>query len=311
MLLEDAPGRGAENERRLAMNTAMQLWRQADAPTDLLSQIERAARSDAAMQDAFDTWLNPPPRSAELVAQEREMNEIRQRADAERAERDQSWLEFIDGLRKDPNTIGQARWLARCAGKHGGCRTYPEAGHPPWLMEKSMTLKGIVTILGRTGVVFSVLAIIPNNLTHLTPIALADDQDGHCIAVGGALMTNIGAIAGVTNLGPVSGDLSGSVAATILGQNSDGSYNVQHYWVTAGGETITLKQAVLFPTYPTSDLGIVAVPWGNYRSNISGGTGKFNNATGYLDYFGMADFHQNTLVLRYRGQVCFPAPGND
>jgi hypothetical protein len=154
-------------------------------------------------------------------------------------------------------------------------------------------------------VVFSVLGFIPNNLTHLTPIALAEAQGGHCVAVGGALMTNIGAIAGVTNLGPVSGDLAGSVAATILGQNSDGSYNVQHYWVTAGGETITLKQAVLYPTYPTSDQAIVAVPWGHYRSDIKGGTGKFNNATGYLDYFGIADFHQNTLVLRYRGVVCY------
>jgi hypothetical protein len=118
-------------------------------------------------------------------------------------------------------------------------------------------------------------------------------------------MTNIGAIAGVTNLGPVFGDLNGSVAATILGQNSNGTYNVQHYWVTAAGDTITLKQAVLIPTYPTSDKAIVAVPWGNYRSYITGGTGKFKDATGYLDYFGMADFQQNTLVLRYRGQVCY------
>jgi hypothetical protein len=168
-----------------------------------------------------------------------------------------------------------------------------------------MTLKGIVTVLGRAGVVFSVLAFFPNNLIHLTPVAFAEDQDGHCVAVGGALMTNIGAIAGVTNLGPVSGDLAGSVAATILGQNSDGSYNVQHYWVTAGGETITLKQAVLKPTFPTSDPSIVAVPWGNYRSDIKGGTGKFKNAMGYLDYFGIAEFHQNTLVLRYRGVVCY------
>ena len=168
-----------------------------------------------------------------------------------------------------------------------------------------MTLKGIVTVLGRAGLVFSVLTFIPNDLTHLTPVALAEDRDGHCVAVGGALMTNIGAIAGVTNLGPVSGDLAGSVAATILGKNSDGSYNVQHYWVTAGAETITLKQAVLFPTFPTSDSAIVAVPWGHYRSDIKGGTGKFKDATGYLDYFGIADFRENTLVLRYRGVVCY------
>jgi hypothetical protein len=157
------------------------------------------------------------------------------------------------------------------------------------------------------GVVFSLLAFVPNNLVRLTPVALAQNQNGlaACVPVGGVLMTNIGAIAGVTNLGPVFGDLQGSVAATILGQNSDGSYNVQHYWVTAAGDTITLKQAVLSPTYPTSDKAIVAVPWGHYRSDISGGTGKFNNATGYLDYFGIADFQQNTLLLRYRGEVCY------
>jgi hypothetical protein len=50
---------------------------------------------------------------------------------------------------------------------------------------------------------------------------------------------------------------------------------------------------------------VVAVPWGNYRSYITGGTGKFANATGYLDNFGMADFTHNTLVLRYRGPVCY------
>jgi hypothetical protein len=103
----------------------------------------------------------------------------------------------------------------------------------------------------------------------------------------------------------VFGDLSGSVAATILGQNSNGSYNVQHYWITSEGDTITLKQAVLTPTYPTSDPAIVAVPWGNYRVYITGGTGKFKDAKGYLDAFGMADFHQSTIVFRYRGKVCY------
>jgi hypothetical protein len=36
------------------------------------------------------------------------------------------------------------------------------------------------------------------------------------------------------------------------------------------------------------------------------GSGEGQGATGYLDYFGMADFDQNTLVLRYRGEVCHP-----
>ena len=112
------------------------------------------------------------------------------------------------------------------------------------------------------GVMFLLLPFVPNNLFDLTAVASAQAASSHCVPACGAFMTNIGAIAGVTNLGRVSGDLSGSVAATILGQNANGTYNEQHYWVTSGGETITLKKVVLTPTYPTNDLGIVAVPWG-------------------------------------------------
>lgn len=126
---------------------------------------------------------------------------------------------------------------------------------------------------------------------------------GQCQTVGGALMTNIGAIAGQTNLGPVFGDLQGSVAATILGQDANGNYLVQHYWVTASGETILFKQAVLKPV-PTNDPNVVAVLWGNYTSEVAGGTGKYKNARGKLEYFGIADFKESTLVLRYRGKIC-------
>ena len=133
----------------------------------------------------------------------------------------------------------------------------------------------------------------------LTGIATA----GECERVGGMLMTNIGAIEGLTNLGPVTGDLQGSVAATIKGQDSAGNFLVQHYWVTSSGETIQLKQAVLKPV-ATSDPNVVAVLWGNYSSDILGGTGKFAHASGRIDYFGIADFKENTLVLRYKGRVC-------
>jgi len=168
-----------------------------------------------------------------------------------------------------------------------------------------MTIKMSVLRLS-AGLVFVLLSLAPGNLVRFIPLASAEDGLSHCVTIGGALMTNIGAIAGETNLGPVSGDLAGAVAATILGQNSDGTFNVQHYWVTSSAETIKLKVAVLHPTFPVSgDQLIVAVPWGNYRSVIAGGTGKFKGATGYIDYFGIADFHQSTLVLRYRGQVCY------
>ncbi len=129
-----------------------------------------------------------------------------------------------------------------------------------------------------------------------------------CRDVGGVLMTNIGAIAGVTNLGPVFGDLEGSVAATIMGQDNNGNFLIQHYWVNSAGETIKFKLATLVPGTASVggqvQSGIVPVLWGNYVSDIQGGTGKYQHAHGSLLYFGIADFNQLTLVLRYRGTVC-------
>jgi len=132
-------------------------------------------------------------------------------------------------------------------------------------------------------------------------------QSTGCVPVGGVLMTNIGAIGGVYNLGPVFGDLAGSVAANIVSANPDGTYTLQHYWVTSTGATILFKQAILHPTYPTTDNNIVAVPWGHYSSDIAGGTGRYIGATGTINYFGMADFNKATLVLRYSGTVCYQA----
>ena len=130
-------------------------------------------------------------------------------------------------------------------------------------------------------------------------------QPGRCTPVSGVLMTNIAAIDNLYNLGPVFGDLQGSVAAKIVSVNSNGTYTVQHYWVTTSGATILFKPAVLRPTYPTIDTNIVAVPWGYYSSDISGGTGIFDGATGTINYFGIADFGKATLVLRYSGTVCY------
>ena len=137
----------------------------------------------------------------------------------------------------------------------------------------------------------------------------------HCEQIGGVLMTNINAIAlptatNGTNLGQVFGDLQGAVAATIIGKDVTG-YLVQHYWVTATGDTILFSVAHLKPSTvtppgasaPAADL--VAVRWGDYIGRIVGGTGKYAKATGSLDNFGLADFTHLTLVLRYRGEICY------
>jgi hypothetical protein len=154
-------------------------------------------------------------------------------------------------------------------------------------------------VLFLTVALFAILPVYADN---------GANKGTNCQDVAGVLMTDIGAIIpGTINLGPAFGDLGGAVSAQILGQNSDGSYNVQHYWVSKQGDTMKFKQAVLYPVYPIpGNTAIVSVPWGNYTAYIiPGGTGKWANATGWATFFGMADFNELTLVLRYRGNVCF------
>jgi hypothetical protein len=169
-----------------------------------------------------------------------------------------------------------------------------------------MTFGRITRIPLLVSIAVSLIPFISGSGGHPTAAAQPRSESGerHCIHVGGMLMTNIGAIEGVTNLGPVSGELQGSIAATIKGQDAQGNFLVQHYWVTSAGDSVLLKQAVLKPV-ATSDPNVVAVLWGNYSSDILGGTGKFKNATGRIDYFGIADFREKTLVLRYKGEACF------
>ena len=80
---------------------------------------------------------------------------------------------------------------------------------------------------------------------------------------------------------------------------------MQHYWVSSEGDVINFKQAKLHPVPVPGLTGVVSVPWGHYLAYIiPGGTGKYKDATGVIDCFGMADFNALTLVLRYRGTLC-------
>ena len=72
-LLTDATERVAENERRLAINAAMGIWRDAGSPSGMLSRIEACARPDPVMKETFDAWFQPPPVDEQLRALEREM----------------------------------------------------------------------------------------------------------------------------------------------------------------------------------------------------------------------------------------------
>jgi hypothetical protein len=158
----------------------------------------------------------------------------------------------------------------------------------------------------RRSVLFSAVAALVISAIVLLPQTGLGQGHSNCTPVGGAVMTNVGAIDGIYNLGPAWGDLGGAIAAKIVSVNSDGTFTVKHTWITENGDILNLSLSILKPAYPFPDNpAVVAVPWGHYSSDIKGGTGKFENATGHLEYFGILDLIKNTFVGRYKGYVCY------
>ena len=80
-------------------------------------------------------------------------------------------------------------------------------------------------------------------------------------------------------------------------------YHVQHHWVTESGDTIFFDEAdATNYTIPSDPNHVLAV----YRNGveITGGTGRFEGATGTIFSFGAADLTLGA-VFRYSGTVCF------
>jgi len=120
-----------------------------------------------------------------------------------------------------------------------------------------------------------------------------------CINVSGTIVGSF--TSNTTVAGTVSGGLAGIVTAVILDiqASADGALHVQmQTFTTSGGSELrTMDQAVLSPTAPPE-----------YRMDtlytITGGTGNFANATGFLHNHGDINLSTGAVSLRYDGRIC-------
>jgi hypothetical protein len=104
-LLADGLERVPDHERRLAINTAMAMWRSAGSSDDLRERIRARVKTDAVMAQAFDSWLKPPQRSAEETESRKELERLVRRNAVERAKTDKSWVDFAAKLRDNPEEM--------------------------------------------------------------------------------------------------------------------------------------------------------------------------------------------------------------
>jgi hypothetical protein len=153
----------------------------------------------------------------------------------------------------------------------------------------------------RSSKAISILAV-----TGLLVAAAAAQSSKHqrCQAVGGMLMTNLGAVDANTTMGPATGDLKGAVGATILSTELNGKtlvLHVQHHWVTEAGDTLAFDVATATTTQVATGLYAIVT----YPVHLKGGTGRYVHAAGNFNNIGEADLNTGQIVLRYSGQICF------
>lgn len=105
-LLVDGLRRAPANERRLAVNAALELAHGASSE-DMVSRIKEAATNDAEMWAAFMAATTPRVPTAEQAESTARLNQAIQRNEAAQSERDQGWVEFVARLRADPSQLRQ------------------------------------------------------------------------------------------------------------------------------------------------------------------------------------------------------------
>jgi hypothetical protein len=152
----------------------------------------------------------------------------------------------------------------------------------------------------------------------MAPVAFAQSNNAkpHCTQVGGGFVTNF--ITQDQTAGTATGDLKGALGVKLLGVVSGAVGNgkpvvlkVQHFWVTETGDTIGSQTAEV-TAYPGGSPSQPMLYSFVYEKGveITGGTGKFEGATGLLKAWGGIDLGAGQVAGRYSGTICFKAPGN-
>jgi hypothetical protein len=98
-----------ENDRRLAVNSALTLYRSAGEPPGMLEKISSAVRSDPVASEVYRELTEAPEPSPEFQQMERESERIERMNQAAQSKRDQSWIDFIHELRNDHGRVARLR----------------------------------------------------------------------------------------------------------------------------------------------------------------------------------------------------------
>ena len=104
-LLDDIISKSDPLDVAFAVQAAMKIWKQNGEDSTLLARIKCAAETSSAGKQAFRTCINSSKPSEAEEEFERKGRELAEKHANEIANRNQSWIEFAENLRADPNQL--------------------------------------------------------------------------------------------------------------------------------------------------------------------------------------------------------------
>jgi hypothetical protein len=104
-LLADVVDADDEDDRLLAIDGALTVWKRDGEGTDLLARIRSIAETDPALRQAFDEWLRPPPLSDESSRMLRTFARQDRRYARTVRERNASWVALVQRVRDAPDQL--------------------------------------------------------------------------------------------------------------------------------------------------------------------------------------------------------------
>jgi hypothetical protein len=104
-VLSDFQAHSSDAARLLALDAALNIWRNSDKPDGILDRIRPLADRTTATRDCLNAVLSPRPISEEELRYTRESQAMREQREAGLAERDRGWAKFVDDLRANPEQL--------------------------------------------------------------------------------------------------------------------------------------------------------------------------------------------------------------
>ena len=108
-LAEDAASKTRDSDIELAVNAGMRTWRDNGQPADVIAAFKKLAESNALAASTLAGWITPQPVSPEEEALHNQMAGLTAQHQDEAQSVDESWREFADTMRADPQQLGRCR----------------------------------------------------------------------------------------------------------------------------------------------------------------------------------------------------------